>query len=703
MVEPRPASDRPPASVTEVDRAGSRGSDASRHGLATFRLPLIGLALAVCGCLFAVWIDRRVESVLERQVTSVLQVTLDTAVAGALPPLANAGRAAAAAAADSSVQRALAGELSCPATSAPCSPELEAAARPYVREGGFIGFEVATRSGQLRPGMLSAAGITQLPAALSEALSERHGEPFAFAAIQVAGTPLAFLLAPVRGGADATLLFSLAMSRWTPPLLAARPGRNGETYAFDRHGRMLSESRFAAQLQRAGLLAEDGGGSTFGFEVRDPGGDVSPGRKPVAPRRAQPLTRMAAAAVKGESGVTLDPYRNYRGVLVVGAYRFFPEVGLGVACEVDHATAFETVSTLQMMLKWLVGAFLLTAFALLGAAVLSARMRRRMQTAERLVARYGAYRLVRKIGEGGMGAVYLATHEMLRRPAAIKLLRPERASPEAVARFEREVRVTATLKHPNTVAVYDYGRTERGDLFYVMEYLEGLDLEHLVGRFGAMPSARVIHYMRQLCGSLVEAHAAHLVHRDIKPANLLACRVGGVADTLKVVDFGVAKPLTGEALGLTVDRVLLGTPEYMAPELFESSERATPQSDLYSVGAVAYFLLTAQPVFEVQSLTELCLAQLTRTPEPPSQRLGVVVDPQLEAAILACLAKRSELRPAGARALLSMLERSKQANAWTVANAEAWWNAHGSELLEIRVSRAPASLRPEFTRIQPAR
>jgi tRNA A-37 threonylcarbamoyl transferase component Bud32 len=464
---------------------------------------------------------------------------------------------------------------------------------------------------------------------------------------------------------------------------------------------MISASRYAAAMARAGLLDLESRNPTLGVALRDPGGDVTQGYRPVGPSQSWPWTPIVAAALKGGSGVTLEPYRDYRGVLVVGAYRYLPELGLGVACEVDRGTAFAAVSTLKLMLEWLICAFLLTALVLLGAAVLALRMRRRMQTAEKLVARFGQYRLVRKIGEGGMGAVYLASHEMLRRPAAIKLLRPERASKEAIARFEREVRVTATLKHPNTVAVYDYGRTERGDLFYVMEYLDGLDLERLVERFGRMPEARVIHYLRQLCGSLAEAHAAKLVHRDIKPANLLACRVGGVPDTLKVVDFGVAKPLAGEQLGLTVDRVLLGTPEYMAPELFESSERATPQSDLYSAGAVAYYLLTAQPVFDVSSLTELCLAQLTRTPEPPSVRLGAEVDPQLEAAILACLAKRPEARPASARALLTMLERSKQANAWKVSDAEAWWIRHADELQEVRVSREPASPSPEFTRIQP--
>ena len=236
-----------------------------------------------------------------------------------------------------------------------------------------------------------------------------------------------------------------------------------------------------------------------------------------------------------------------------------------------------------------------------------------------------------------------------------------------------------------------------------MEYIEGLDLQNLVLRFGPMPGARVLYFLRQLCGSLAEAHAAQLVHRDIKPANLLACRVGGMADTLKVVDFGVAKSLTGDQLGLTADRLILGTPEYMAPELFESSDRASPQSDIYSVGAVSYFLLTGHPVFDAGSLHELCMAQLTREPEPPSARLGASVDAVLESTIMACLAKRREQRPASARALQALLDRSPLAFGWKPSDAEAWWHAHGSELEEVRSSRAPASPSPEFPGLMPSR
>ncbi len=648
-----------------------------------------GIGLALCGALFSLWIDQRVETVLNGQVAAVVEITLDTAEAGVRLPLAAAARAARAAASDPELQLAAAGcaESACDA--------LEVVVRPYLAQGAFTHFGLADRAGRLRAGTLAAAGLPQLSAAMLEAAGSGR---LRAVAERVANEPFLFMLVPDGSG---TWVFGLPNSAWTAPLRVARIGRTGETYAFDRAGRLLSESRFEPVLRSAGLLAADAPSAVLGFQLKDPGVSIHEPAELRPPRATQPLTHSVRAAISGVSAVETTPYRDYRGVWVVGAYRFLAEFDLGLACEIDQTSAFQAIETLQMMLKWLVGALSLSALALLAVATISARLRRHVQTAERLVARFGQYRLVRKIGEGGMGAVYLASHEMLRRPAAIKLLRPDRTSPEAIARFEREVRVTATLKHPNTVAVYDYGRTERGDLFYVMEYLEGLDLQNLVARFGPMPSARVLHYLRQLCGSLAEAHAARLVHRDIKPANLLACRVGGVPDTLKVVDFGVAKTLVGEALGLTVDRVLLGTPEYMAPELFESAERASRQSDLYSVGAVAYFLLTGQTVFEAKSLTELSLAQLTRTPELPSTRLQAAVDPVLESAVMACLAKRPQQRPASARSLATMLERSTLASAWTMADAESWWNAHSGELDALRVSREPASPVPELTRIRP--
>ncbi|HKU39023.1 MAG TPA: serine/threonine-protein kinase [Polyangiales bacterium] len=660
-----------------------------------WRAPVLGFVVAVAASAFALYTDQRVQAVVDAQVQAVLRATVDTAVAGALPVLETAARSARAAAADPQLQAAGSGELSCGDALRPCSDALARALRPYLEQGRFAGAVLGSAHGRPRPSTLS--GAASLGPQLTATAAQLAHRDLVITAGIAAGQPLLLFAVPVPRG---VLLLALPMSTWTRAFKAARIGQLSETYAFDSRGRLLSDVRFDGVLRTAGLLSGPAG-SALRVELRDPGGDLGAGYRPGLPRSIQPLTRLAALAQQVDSGIEARPYRSYRGVPVVGAFRALREYGMVIACEIDAASAYETLSTLQLTLKWLVSALVLSVFALIAAAVIFERMRRRAETAERIVARFGQYRIVRKIAEGGMGAVYLASHEMLRRPAAIKVLRPDRASPEAIARFEREVRVTATLKHPNTVAVYDYGRTERGNLFYVMEYLEGLDLQNLVTRFGAMPGARVVHFLRQLCGSLSEAHAAQLVHRDIKPANLLACRVGGVPDTLKVVDFGVAKPLAAGELGLTSDRIVLGTPEYMAPELFESSDRASPQSDLYSLGAVSYFLLTGRPVFEARSLHDLCMAQLTREPEPLARRTPGPVDAALETAVMACLAKRPERRPASARALLSLLDRSPLAHAWKVSDAEAWWQAHGSELDEVRASREPASPDPEFTGLRP--
>jgi serine/threonine protein kinase len=413
------------------------------------------------------------------------------------------------------------------------------------------------------------------------------------------------------------------------------------------------------------------------------------------------MTRMAAAAVAGRSGVDVDGYRGYRGVTVTGAWVWLPQYGIGIATECDRQEAFSTLHELQRLFAWVVGALVFAVVMLIAGMAFMTMLRRRVRQAEEIAATYGQYRIVRKLGEGGMGRIYLASHELLRRPAAIKLLRPDRTTPDALSSFEREVQITSTLTHPNTIAIYDYGRADDGALYYVMEYLEGLDLQHLVTSFGPLPPERVICILRQLCGSLTEAHAAGLVHRDIKPGNLLICRRGGIADTLKVLDFGVVHVMRGTRIRATNDRLLVGTPEYMAPELFESASQASPQVDLYAIGAVGYFLLTGTPPFLDESTTDLCMAHLTRTPDAPSQRLGSSVDPALETALLACLAKRREARPATAAALASLLARSSLANAWTAAHADAWWRTRSAEIASTQLSLQTASEGKTPERIRP--
>jgi serine/threonine-protein kinase len=288
----------------------------------------------------------------------------------------------------------------------------------------------------------------------------------------------------------------------------------------------------------------------------------------------------------------------------------------------------------------------------------------------------GQYVLEHKLGEGGMGIVFKAHHAMLRRPTALKVLPPEKAGAENLARFEKEVQLTATLTHPNVIAVYDYGKTADGALYYAMEYVDGMSLQTLVDTGGPLPAGRVVHLLRQVCGALYEAHCAGLVHRDVKPANILVSLRGQIADFVKVVDFGLVKQLGGFAS--TPDRPA-GTPLYMAPEAVISPPEVGVAADLYAVGAVGYFLLTGTPVFQGSSTQELCMQHLRALPEAPGLRLGQPVPADLEAVILQCLEKDPALRPNDAHQLAEMLAACTDVAAWGEGAARRWWdsqNAH---------------------------
>jgi serine/threonine-protein kinase len=311
------------------------------------------------------------------------------------------------------------------------------------------------------------------------------------------------------------------------------------------------------------------------------------------------------------------------------------------------------------------------------------------------IRRLGQYTLEEKLGEGGMGVVYRASHAMLRRPTAIKLLLPDRTGTDALTRFEREVRRTAMLTHPNTVTVFDYGRTADGVFYYAMELLEGASLEEVVEVDGPQPEARVIHLLDQAAGSLAEAHDAGLIHRDVKPGNILVVDRGGISDLVKVVDFGLVKDVGVRADGgatfepaLTVADTINGTPLYMAPESFTASDTMDARADLYALGAVGYWLLTGTHVFDGHSIFEVCSLHMHSAPEPPSTRLGAPVSPDLEAVLLECLAKRPEDRPASAHVLRERLRACAAAGHWTNARAAQWWALHRHQL---RSSRAGAN------------
>ncbi len=306
--------------------------------------------------------------------------------------------------------------------------------------------------------------------------------------------------------------------------------------------------------------------------------------------------------------------------------------------------------------------------------------------------RFGQYRLGDRIGSGGMGEVFLAEHELLKRRCAVKLIRPEvvlRAG--TIERFEREVRINATLSHPNTVEIFDYGRTEDGTYYYVMEYLPGMSLADLVERHGPLPPARAIYLVRQVALALVEAHEAGLIHRDIKPSNIFAARRGGMDDVAKLLDFGLVRPEVTTASSssprISDEGQLLGTPLYMSPEQATGSKTLDARSDIYSLGAVAYFLRTGQPPFDADTAIEAIIAHARDPVVPPSQLRGDVPD-DLDSVILRCLAKDSADRFPTAEALEIALGRCASASSWDKAKARRWWY-DGSAEDAMRSDRDP--------------
>jgi serine/threonine protein kinase len=288
------------------------------------------------------------------------------------------------------------------------------------------------------------------------------------------------------------------------------------------------------------------------------------------------------------------------------------------------------------------------------------------------------------LGRGGLGVVWRAEHRLLARPSALKLIRPEvlgdadeRRAALLVQRFEREARATAGLHSPHTVQLYDFGTTEDGKFFYAMELLEGIDFEKLVERFGPQPPGRVVSLLIQMCDSLAEAHHGGLIHRDIKPRNVFLCRLGLTYDFVKVLDFGLVKSFarTGDT-GLTADAAIVGTPAFMAPEMATGRAPVDGRADIYSLGCVAYWLITGKEVFQADSMMALMLAHAERAPVPPSAVPGVRIPASLESIVLSCLEKDPARRPQSAPELAERLAAGDCGQTWTPADAERWWAAN---------------------------
>lgn len=537
-------------------------------------------------------------------------------------------------------------------------------------KGAGVGRGVTASGGALLTRVFHGETLLRMP---------HKGEPITRDYHPEANRRVLALLTPLRDPSDGGIIAALLVRQEVAEkelhaiLSLARTGQTGEAYAFDRDGLMLTESRFNDQLAAAGLLSDaPDAQSAAAIQLRDPGGDLTRGYRASRPLAACPLTLMAAHAVAGEDGFDLDGYRDYRGVTVIGAWKWLAEHGFGLATEVDYDEAYAPLWYRDVALH--VGLVLLAiaSVVILYSWSSIVALRREVHTTRQL----GQYTLEEQVGEGGMAQVFRATHAMLKRPTAIKLLKPGMATPLMLARFEREVQLASQLTHPNTIEIYDYGRTPEGTFYYAMEYLPGLTLAQLVDLEGPLPTARAVYLLKQVCRSLGEAHGLGLVHRDIKPQNIMVCQRGGDADVVKVLDFGLVKSIDTEE-GQELSRTTVaGTPLYMAPERLLDPLKTDARSDLYSLGAVAFNLLVGQDVFTGESVATILNHVLHSPPPSAAERASQPIPPELDRLISACLAKNPDDRPAAVAVVLEVLDTVTLSDRWGQREAHAWWDAH---------------------------
>lgn len=436
---------------------------------------------------------------------------------------------------------------------------------------------------------------------------------------------------------------------------AARPGESGEALTFDAGGWLLAPSRHAAELVQRGLAP----------------------RLTLPDADSERLTQLAIQAVakRGEDGegALLTPYPNYLGRDVIGVWRWLRQHDIGVAIEIEADEAYAPLTYLQIGF----GVILLFMFALWLSGFLSPNALAMLLRRDGKTRQLGPYRLLRQIGEGAISNVYLAQHRMLKRPAAVKVLKTQSTKEEWTARFQREVQLSSLLHHPNTISIYDYGVGPGGEFWYAMEYLEGLSLSDLVERYGPVPPARTAHILRQACASLWEAHSGGLVHRDIKPQNIMLCEIRGERDFVKVLDFGLVKQVSGDQTrDLTGTMRILGTPLYMSPERIRHPSDADGRADIYALGAVGFYLLTGKRLFETETEHDLTYQVLHTVPRLASECSPFAVPAELDALIGRCLEKDLAARPQTVAEVASALDGVLVHMPWTRAQIDAWWTRH---------------------------
>jgi serine/threonine-protein kinase len=583
------------------------------------------------------WTYRAVEGSLRELRAASLKSLLDSEVNAlqvwVAEEIGGAGRLAR----DTRIRQAIAELVRRPDCSGAARARLEEAIRPLLREAGDATFNIASLDGRLLATRFpDYCGLALTPAFLSELKPVLAGKPRFVRPFRDdervnapprvrPGPAFAWIATPVRadnGEVLAVLGIAAPVDAVFGSILrAARPGEGGEAFAYDAQGRILSAERF---------------GEATAFKVND--------------------------------GVALEPYVNHRGAEMIGAWRWLPDYGMGVALEMHAAEAYAPLRYLNIAFGVVFGALVIAVFAALASAWSVVRLR--SEGGRRL----GAYRLGRRIGEGGMANVYLAQHDLLKRPTAVKLLKPARASDEMIARFEREVQLASSLSHPNTVEIFDYGRTRDGLFYYAMEYLDGMTVSELLQRQRPLPVPRALHILHQVCAALAEAHARDIVHRDIKPENVMVCRYGGVYDFVKILDFGLVKHISEKhSRDLTRTLRILGTPLYMAPERLRNPADVDARADIYAVGALAFLMLTGRKLFDSADDLELTSKVLNEEPPRAAEAAPQPIPAELDLIVTACLEKKRELRPQRVADLADAFAALAQEHRWTQREAQEWW------------------------------
>ena len=573
--------------------------------------------------------------------------------------------------------------------------ELNRRLAPVLSTNDFVGYFVASREREILAAsdqrLVDRDDIGEYDRILSMALDGESTVSPPFPSVSVledtegrrsVGVPVMIVAVPVRD-ADFQVIGALGFElkpegEFTNILQLGRNGVSGETYAIDQDYRMVSNSRFTEDLIVLGLLPDRSDAqSLLNVLVVDPEGDMTEGHRVMQRRSEMEPTTMAASLAAGGSSVNVDGYNDYRGRPVIGAWKWLDKYNIGVATEIDVAEAYRPLTILRWTFFGLMLLLLLTSIAIFIFTLIVSRLQREAQEAAIEAKQLGQYKLERKLGEGAMGVVYKGKHAMLRRPTAIKMLNIDRVNSASIQRFEKEVQITCQLNNPHTVAIYDYGRTPEGLFYYAMEFLNGIDLQQLVDEHGVQSESRTIAILTQICESLYEAHTLGLVHRDIKPANVMLNRRGGVPDFIKVLDFGLVKAVDEDRTKQQTNAgSLTGTPLYMSPEAIQTPHLVDARSDIYAVGAIGFFLLSGKPPFNGGSLVELCDMHVNSPPTTLRSDLGADCSEELEAALLACLAKSPAQRPQTALDLSLRLKRCPHAFDWTYDQGDGWWGRY---------------------------